>query len=84
MQRCPKANRAAADLSTNSVATTKEKEEGAMYRDKTKLESQLGNQASEQTYEALKARLRLRMRRVQRALNERAGIELPAVELGRQ
>ena len=55
-----------------------------MYKDKTMNELQVGNQASEQTYEALKTRLRLRMRRVRRALNERAGIELPAVEVGRQ
>jgi hypothetical protein len=83
MQRCLKANPAAADLPTNPVATAKEKEEGAMHKEKTINESQLGNQASEQTYEALKTRLRLRMRRVQRALNERAGIELPAVEVGK-
>jgi hypothetical protein len=81
MQRWLKANPAAADLSTNPVATAKEKEAGAMYKEKTMNESQLGNQPSEQTYEALKTRLRLRMRRVQRALNERAGIELPAAEV---
>jgi hypothetical protein len=55
-----------------------------MYKEKAMNESQLGNQPSEQTYEALKTRLRLRMRRVQRALNERAGIELPAAEVDGQ
>jgi hypothetical protein len=55
-----------------------------MYQDKEIHESTLGNVASEQAYEALKTRLRWRIRRAQRALNERAGVELPPVHVDRQ
>ena len=55
-----------------------------MYKDKETNESALANVANEQAYEALKIRLLRRIRRAQRALNERAGIELPTVQAGRQ
>jgi hypothetical protein len=54
-----------------------------MYKDQVKSKSPLGNATTEQAYEALKTRLRRRIQRVQRALNERAGVELPAVQVGK-
>jgi hypothetical protein len=54
-----------------------------MRKDEVMNESPVGNAASEHAHEALKTRLRWRIRRAQRALNERAGVELAAFQISK-